>query len=226
MHSFIVANWNLDPQALQPLLADFPSLHHPDVLLIEGDPSIGIAHIRNLKLWLSRKPYQAKTKLALLLQAHTLTLPAQHALLKSLAEPPPDTIIILATDQPDSLIPTIHSRCALIQGSPRSSQSEVGPEPIQLFNQLGPLTPGQRITSAQNYATKDQALSLCLNWIHHLRSQLKTDPSLAPQLRLLQATHTQLKANVNPKLAMENLFLHLSSGLPATASRLAPESRK
>lgn len=200
MHSFIVTNWNLDPASL-PLLSDFPSLHHPDVLLVEPDPSITIAQIRDLKTWLARKPYQAKTKLALLLQAHTLTLAAQHALLKSLEEPPPETMIILATNQPDSLIPTIHSRCQLINlRSPDSFTSAPLP---QIPDSLG-----ARITLAGTYATKDQALSLCLNFIHELRSRLKTDPSVAPKLRLLQITHTYLKANVSPKLAMENLFLH------------------
>src|SRR3989344_3844224 len=105
MHSFIVTHWDLDPKSL-PLLSDFPSLHHPDILLVEPNPSITITQIRHLKLWLSRKPYQAKSNLALLLQAHALTLPAQHALLKSLEEPPADTIIILSPNQPDALIPT------------------------------------------------------------------------------------------------------------------------
>ncbi len=204
MHSFIVTNWNLDPTSL-PLLVDFPSLHHPDVLLVEPDPSITIAQIRDLKTWLARKPYQAKTKLALLLQAHALTLPAQHALLKSLEEPPPDTIIILATNQPDSLIPTIHSRCQFIN-LPMPSTSGVALDSPEVDM---PPNPGSRLALAQSYATKDQALSLCLNLIHHFRSQLKTDPSVAHKLRLLQAAHTQLKSNVNSKLAIENLFLRL-----------------
>ena len=203
MHSFIVTNWNLDPQAL-PLLSDFPSLNHPDVLLIEGGPSITIAQIRNLKLWLSRQPYQAKSKLALLLQAHNLTLPAQNALLKSLEEPPVDTIIILSTSQPDALIPTIHSRCQLINLNHQAP--DITPPQINLPLNL---TPGQRITLAQGYSTKDLSLSLCLNLIYHLRSQLKTNPQAARSLRLLQTAHTQLKSNINPKLTIENLLLNL-----------------
>lgn len=204
MHSFIVTHWNLDPASL-PLLVDFPSLHHPDVLLVEPDPSITIAQIRDLKTWLARKPYQAKTKLALLLQAHTLTLPAQHALLKSLEEPPPETMIILATNQPDSLIPTIHSRCQLINlPTPSTSGVAMSTPEVDM-----PPNPGSRLALAQTYTTKDQALSLCLNLIHEFRSRLKTDPSAAPKLRLLQTTHAYLKANISPKLAMENLFLRL-----------------
>ena len=205
MHSFIVTNWDLDPRQL-PFLADFPSLHHPDVLLIEPGPSITITQIRDLKLWLARQPYQSQTKAAVILQAHTLTLPAQHALLKSLEEPPPDTIIILATNQPDSLIPTIHSRCQLIQltGIIPVSQSSNLP-------QLTGLTPGQRLALAQTYTTKDQAINLCTDLIHTLRNQLKTQPSrqLAGQLRLTQTSLTHLNHNLNPKLVLENLFLHL-----------------
>ena len=100
------------------------SAHHPDILILEPNPSITISQVRSLKAWLSRKPYQAQSKLALILKAESLTLPAQHALLKSLEEPPPDTIIILSTHQPDSLIPTIHSRCQLIN-LPKARTSEV-----------------------------------------------------------------------------------------------------
>lgn len=202
MHSFIVTNWNLDSQALKPLLSDFPSLHHPDVLLIEPNPSITISQIRDLKTWLSRQPYQSPTKAAIILQSHALTLPAQHALLKSLEEPPPDTIIILATNQPDSLIATIHSRCQLINLH--------NPDPfISAPLPQIPDSPGARITLAQQYTTKDQALSLCLNLIHELRSHLKTDPSVAPQLRLAQTSLIRLNHNLNPKLVLENLFLNL-----------------
>ena len=200
MHSFIVTNWDLDPQSL-PIVSSFPSLNHPDVLLIEPNPSITITQIRHLKLWLSRKPYQSKSKLALLLQAHTLTLPAQNALLKSLEEPPPDTIIILATNQPDTLIPTIHSRCQLINLESPTIPSQPPPSlPTKL---------GSRLSLAQSYGTKELGLSFCLNAIHYHRSRLKTNPQAARELRLLQTTHTYLKANVNPKLAIENLLLNL-----------------
>lgn len=207
MHSFIITNWNLDPQALKPFLSDFPSLHHPDVLLIEPNPSITIDQVRHLKTWLSRKPYQAKTKLALFLQAHTLTLPAQHSLLKSLEEPPPDTIIILSTDHPDALLPTIHSRCQVIN----FQLTRIIPviQNLPDLHQLSKLSPGHRLALTTNYTTKNQAISLCQDLIYYLEPQLKTNHQLAPRLRLLQSTLTYLHANINPKLAMENLFLNL-----------------
>ncbi|MBI4035278.1 MAG: hypothetical protein HY381_02675 [Candidatus Chisholmbacteria bacterium] len=213
MHSFLITNWSGSLDDLPPFITSrLPNQvppgtwHHPDIFIIEPNPSITINQIRKLRVWLSRKPYQSPTKAALIFQAHTLTLPAQHALLKSLEEPPANTIIILATNQPDSLLPTIHSRCQLIHLSTPSTSGVALDSP-----EVDNLTPGQRIALTQTYTIKDQALSLCLNLIHSLRPQLKLKPTrqLARQLRLLHQTSVYLSANVNPKLAMEHLFLNL-----------------
>ncbi len=206
MHSFLITNWSVHPQDLpdflQRLLPRQDSLHHPDILLIEPHPAISISQIRDLKVWLSRRPYQATTKVAIFLEAHTLTLPAQHALLKSLEEPPPDTYIFLSTNHPNSLLPTIHSRCQLITlNQPHILQ--VKPLPHL------PAKVGERLALAQTYTTKDQALNFCQDLIYSLESQLKTNLSFAPQLRLAQQAHNQIQANVNPKLALEHLLLNL-----------------
>ncbi|WP_428937681.1 DNA polymerase III subunit delta' [Fontivita pretiosa] len=51
-------------------------------------------------------------------ESETMTASAQNALLKVLEEPPGRTLIILLTDQPDSLLPTVRSRCQLIRFAP------------------------------------------------------------------------------------------------------------
>lgn len=57
-------------------------------------------------------------KVFLIEQADTMTAAAQNALLKTLEEPAGQTLIILLTDQPASLLPTIRSRCQLIPFAP------------------------------------------------------------------------------------------------------------
>jgi DNA polymerase-3 subunit delta' len=58
-------------------------------------------------------------------RAHRLSEDAQHALLKTLEEPPAGTVIVLCADDEDALLETVRSRCARIRLGP------VGPRPIE-----------------------------------------------------------------------------------------------
>jgi DNA polymerase III delta prime subunit len=51
-------------------------------------------------------------RVAVVDDAHKMTDAAQNAFLKTLEEPPPDTVLILVTSEPSTLLSTIHSRCA------------------------------------------------------------------------------------------------------------------
>lgn len=77
----------------------------------EGKP-IGIEGIRRLEQFLSLKvPAQADTnRIVIIEDAHLLGHEAQNALLKTLEEPPLDTVIILTASHPQTLLPTIRSR--------------------------------------------------------------------------------------------------------------------
>ncbi len=57
------------------------------------------------------KPYHGHAKVFIIDEAELLGPEAQNLLLKTLEEPPPNTYFILVTTRPDSLLPTIHSRC-------------------------------------------------------------------------------------------------------------------
>ena len=57
------------------------------------------------------KPYHGHAKVFIIDEAELLGNEAQNLLLKTLEEPPPNTYFILVTTRPDSLLPTIRSRC-------------------------------------------------------------------------------------------------------------------
>ena len=63
----------------------------------------------------SRKPAMNVGKVFVVEQADTMNPPAQNALLKTLEEPAGRTLIVLLTDQPDALLPTIRSRCQAVR---------------------------------------------------------------------------------------------------------------
>jgi DNA polymerase-3 subunit delta' len=60
----------------------------------------------------------APLRVALLANAERMTEQAQNCLLKTLEEPPPNTVLVLTTAYPDHLLPTCLSRCQLIALSP------------------------------------------------------------------------------------------------------------
>ena len=61
------------------------------------------------------KPAMGRGKVFVVEQADTMNAPAQNALLKTLEEPAGRALIVLVTDQPDQLLPTIRSRCQTLR---------------------------------------------------------------------------------------------------------------
>jgi len=97
--------------------------NHPDLKLITPeDKIIKIEQIRNAIEFVSKKSHQNKYKVIIIKPAHAMNIAASNALLKTLEEPSEDTIIILITDQPSLLLPTIRSRCQRIDFYPPAKE--------------------------------------------------------------------------------------------------------
>uniref|UniRef100_A0A7V5XG08 DNA polymerase III subunit gamma/tau n=1 Tax=Thermodesulfobacterium geofontis TaxID=1295609 RepID=A0A7V5XG08_9BACT len=82
-----------------------------DVIEIDAASNRGIDQIRELIENLKFAPAKGKVKVYIIDEAHMLTREASNALLKSLEEPPSHVYFILATTEPNKLLPTILSRC-------------------------------------------------------------------------------------------------------------------
>ena len=135
---------------------------HPDFWSDDREEAISIdevrfhpekgaqAHDQSLQQFLSLKPFVADMRVALLANAERMTEAAQNCLLKTLEEPPPNTVLILTTAFPDHLLPTCLSRYQVIALSPvgRASLSaflvEQGCEPdkAELLSALAHGRPG------------------------------------------------------------------------------------
>ena len=97
--------------------------NHPDILSVApAGPMIKIDQIRDLIQTLSLKPFEAKVRVVVIDQSHTMNPAAGNALLKVLEEPPDQTILILTSPQTTDLLPTIVSRCRQIRFNPLSQQ--------------------------------------------------------------------------------------------------------
>ncbi|MEE3236564.1 MAG: hypothetical protein VX236_04560, partial [Pseudomonadota bacterium] len=77
----------------------------------EGKHTIGIDQVRELVAQLSLTSYEGGGKVAVIEPADAMTASASNGLLKTLEEPPGDTLLVLVVDRPGRLPATIISRC-------------------------------------------------------------------------------------------------------------------
>ncbi|MBC5829172.1 MAG: DNA polymerase III subunit gamma/tau [Candidatus Eremiobacteraeota bacterium] len=82
-----------------------------DVLEIDAASNRGIDEIRALRDAVRFPPSSMRSKVYIVDEAHMLTKEGANAFLKTLEEPPPHAVFVLATTEPEKLPPTILSRC-------------------------------------------------------------------------------------------------------------------
>lgn len=209
-----------------------------DVTLIEKDSSsktissIGIDEIKDLHKNIFLKPINSAIKAVILEDAHLLTTEAQNALLKVLEEPPEHTIIILGTETTEALVPTILSRCQVIElPTENTVLTDIETAEYEDFiSKLSAMKIGDRLKKAEELSKdKDLAIEWIGKLILVLRERLLADYSqknnfamkqpASPAgrfsnetIRSFQNLHNILKTtNVNPRFAIENTLLNINS---------------
>ena len=91
-----------------------------------------IEDVRGIEPFLALKAEPGQTKLVVILEADRMMEEAANAFLKTLEEPPPQTLIILVTEQPSRLLVTILSRCVRLNLREAGAQLHLS-EVQQLF---------------------------------------------------------------------------------------------
>lgn len=92
--------------------------NHPDIIKVthEKPNSISVDDIREqVNNTIMIKPYQGPYKVYIIPQADMMTTQAQNALLKTIEEPPEYAVIMLLTENADTLLSTINSRCVMLK---------------------------------------------------------------------------------------------------------------
>ncbi len=94
-------------------IEEYTRLYLPDnpVVQVEDRASILIEQIHNLEERLIHLPSVGRKRVVLILEADLMTVDAANCFLKTLEEPPTDTIFILTSSRPEHVLPTIRSRC-------------------------------------------------------------------------------------------------------------------
>lgn len=239
MQSFLITGNDeaVRESAVSTLLKEY-KIETFDRVVVESSKSIGIEDIRIIQKSVFLKPLYGSKKAVLVKNAHAATVEAQNALLKLLEEPPPDTIMILTAKKKELLLPTVLSRCSIIEGDERERSSVIDESVKQPTHQIFTVSLfpiAKRLHLAQEMGkTREGALAFLeeatlaahtalLNLSFgsttlpakardlppRNNSQLST-LNMSHLLRKLQQTHTIIATtNVSPRLTLEHLLLHL-----------------
>lgn len=234
MHAYIITGGTGDERSkrITDLLHERKISPHDRLTIIPQPTSIGIERIRSLLSRLSLSPIGKTTHAVIVHSAHAMTPEAQNAFLKTLEEPPGEAIIFLETDQPDSLLPTILSRCQTIhihigmntdRVQPCQKDIDASNQWVKTIEQLLSASIGERLKIIDTtIKTRDDALAFIDQSIRALESHLHltglnpvTPPislslpqaQTAKLLRRLLVARTQLLGNITPKLALDAVFI-------------------
>ncbi len=178
---------------------------HPDLLYFPDEVKLGVEETKQIRGFLSLKPYQAKGRAVVLVSAHNLTLPAQNSLLKTLEEPPEQALILLGVNSENSLLPTILSRCEVVtlatSNEPRATSNY-----LSEIEKLETSTPAQRFQYIEKLEDKEGFLKALVSYY---RERLHKDPSLVGFSKKLIQAEQWADSNVNIRATLEYLMLEM-----------------
>jgi len=110
--SLLCLNFSMEPCNECKSCIKVNSYNHPDLHIINEDgKSIKREDVDELVNSIYKRPYEAKRKVYIIKDAHLMTPQAANTFLKTLEEPPGDTVMILLTINSNLLLPTLVSRC-------------------------------------------------------------------------------------------------------------------
>ena len=182
--------------------------NHPDVQIIEGEGgTLKIDQMRTLRHEAALSPLEGHWKVYIIRQMEQATTEAANCLLKTLEEPPSNVILMLTASEAEALLPTIVSRCQVLNLRPLATETVqaslqerwgVDAERAQLLARLSGGRLGWAVAASQNDAILEQRE-------RHLNEMM----ALMGQGRVERLEYAQ-QLSRNPEAAPGLLYLWLS----------------
>ncbi len=221
MHAFLVTGGTKESRMnwVTKTLNDREVSAFDRMVLASEEGTLGVASVRDFTKRLSLAPFQGTLLAGIIEDAHRLTVEAQNALLKTLEEPGPKSMLYLSAINADVLLPTIASRCQVISlgATDQYTQDDL----LQCFKTLKQMIdarPGERIKLIDAIAPDrdaakawvERAIASAHQELVHTGGGLATPPkeSATQLIRRLLLAQRQLSANVTPKLVFDAIFFN------------------
>jgi DNA polymerase III delta prime subunit len=206
-HAYIFSGQ--DTQGILQMANDFVKnigCKFPDVITVTSDEAltITIEQIRQTQNFLALTSYYGGYKVVIIQDAERMNLEAQNCFLKNLEEPRGNTLIIIVTAKPELLLETLRSRCQEIKFQSQAQLKE-NQEVLKVL--------GKDLAEKFNYAKQadlegekfQDILSTLQNYFRNT-DMAKHRDALTLLLDIERQAQT---SNINKKLALETLFLHI-----------------
>ncbi|MBU1000496.1 hypothetical protein KKE78_03835 [Patescibacteria group bacterium] len=186
--------------------------NHPDLLYLKKDTKLGINEAKKIKEFFSLKPYSAKRKMVVLEDASILTHEAQNALLKTIEELPKEAILTLGTSSDAALLPTILSRCKIVNLETQNEDTlKHHDKYTKDFEKLISSSIEERFEYIAKLKDRKEFL---LHLVYYFQKQLldsKSRQTLKDFLKELLRAEKWAKQNVNIRAILEYLMLKMPS---------------
>lgn len=196
---------------------------HPDVRWVGEDitqKSIKIGEVRDVLHWVSMKPYEGEWKVCIIVKAERLTEGAANAFLKTLEEPPANTVFCLIVENKNYLLETVQSRCFEIKlnSSYDKSTSEYAPKNVSpvLLKEILDVYSGLKRNEL-----KEKLENLMMIFRKYIQEDTSKDSDdfnkITARLKAIDViydTTLALDANANQKLTMTRLVMKLRQLFP------------
>jgi DNA polymerase-3 subunit delta' len=179
--------------------------NHPDVIWVRPESKLRVVtidQVRDLMQTIYLKPTQAPFKVGIIVSADRLNVQAANAFLKTLEEPPGDSVIILLTTEPQRILETILSRCLRLNfaaGSVYQHNSEF----VQWLGQFAEVAAGGQRSLLNRY----QLLSIVLDRLNTIKAGITetlTSRSLLERYDDLEAkTRDRFEAELDAAIEAE-----------------------
>jgi DNA polymerase-3 subunit delta' len=208
---------------------------HPDVhhIVPEG-PLIPVDVIRESVIpEASRSPFEARMKVFIIEEAERMNPAAQNALLKTLEEPPGDTVFILISDREEELLETISSRCRVVRLEPVPEHRI-----IELLTRQGVADEAALIAARVSDGDLERALAIALDdsagerrrlWLSIPRRLSSPVEALDAAAEIIEEVKQSLKVvETNQKVETQELadFLGERRGTAAARNALAKKHKR
>lgn len=212
LHAFIIASRSksLRDKKISEILAEFSVKEINTAVFNPAGRTHGIETIRNIIRGIRFKTSSGEKRVVVVKDAQLLTTEAQNAFLKTLEEPPEDTIFILSTESLEPILETVKSRCVVTEvfDQTSSKSQESVEESEKDWERLRGSGIGEKITFAENTGkTREQTTLWVENQIALVHKKIHDgEKNLVTISQALLEALENLKQNTNPKMVLFELL--------------------
>ena len=179
---------------------------HPDLLYFSEDEKLGVEQAKKAREHFTLKPLMAKGRALVFEDASKFTLDAQNALLKTFEEPPEQALILLGASNESKILPTILSRCEVINLGEGGGGLGVGSKFDSDIEKLITARIKEKFEYIEKLEERDEFLQAL---VVYFREKLHKDQSNLEFTKKLLQAEEWAKANVNLRGILEYLMLEM-----------------